>query len=177
MKVLLHADVPKLGFFGDVVDVKDGYARNYLLPQRIAVTPTEKNVRDIAEERARQADVRNLARQQLEKVAAAVDGVAITIDSLANEQGHLFGSVTDADIAKALQEKAFEVQAKQVVLPEHVRMLGTIDVQLRFAEDITATISLTVANLDGEESNEQPESQNQSESDEYIEDDADGQED
>ena len=159
MKVLLHADVPKLGYFGDVVTVKDGYARNYLLPQRLAVAPTEKMFRISPKNVPDRPSLRRLAREQLEKVAAAVDGAAITIEALANEQGHLFGSVAEAEIAAALQEKAFEIQTKQVALSEHIRMLGTFDIPLRFADDISATVQLTVVTPGGEESDEQAESE------------------
>lgn len=142
MEVLLHADIPKLGYFGDVVKVAEGYARNYLLPQRLAVRPTEANIKEIAAERAQQVELRRLARERLVKAAAKVDGLELTIPALANEQGHLFGSVGAEEIAKAICEKGFEVQSKSVKMAEHLRQLGDYDITLRFAEGLEATVKL-----------------------------------
>ena len=151
MKVLLHQDVDGLGYLGDVVDVADGYARNYLLPQRLAAAPTKNNIKAIEKERARQTEVRRLARERLVKSAEAVNGAAILLEALANEQGHLFGSITDADIAKALQEKGFEVQRRHIRLQEHLRLLGQYEVVLRFAEDIEAKIQLEIVQAAGDQ--------------------------
>lgn len=144
MKLLLHADVPKLGYFGDVVEVADGYARNYLVPQGLAVQPTEANIKAIEAERAQRAEERRLAREQLEKAAAKVDGAAVTVAALANEQGHLFGSVTEETIAEQLRERGYEVQTKQVRMPEHLRSLGEYEVALRYADDLHATVKVVV---------------------------------
>ena len=144
MKVLLHKDVPKLGYFGDVVDVSDGYARNYLLPQGVAIEPTQANIKEIEKERAQQADLRRLAREALLKVAEKVNEAQIEIKVKANEQGHLFGSVSKEDIAQALREQSFEIQTKQVMLKEHIRQLGTYDVKLHFAQDIEAEVKVSV---------------------------------
>lgn len=144
MKVLLHTDIPELGYFGDVVEVKDGYARNYLIPQSLAVEPNEANIQRIAEERAAKAEVRRLAHEQLVKVAEGVNGAEVTIEALANEQGHLFGSVSENDVAEALRQKGFEVQAKQVKIAEHFRQLDTYQVTLHFAQDIEATVAVEV---------------------------------
>ena len=150
MKVLLHTDVDRLGYVGDVVDVADGYARNYLLPQRLAVEPTETNVQAVAEEKAKQAELRHLARQELERAADAVKDVQVTIAGRANEQGHLFGSVGEADVASALQEKGFVVQSKQVLLAEHLRQLGTFPVKLRFANDLEVSVEVSVVRPEDE---------------------------
>jgi len=128
MKVLLHADIDRLGYFGDVVEVSDGYARNCLLPQGLAILPSEANLRAIQKEKAAQAEQRRLALEQLKKVADEVGGAVVVIPALANEQGHLFGSVSETDIAGVLQEKGFEVQAKHVRMAEHFRALGEYEV-------------------------------------------------
>ena len=99
MKVLLCEDVAALGWLGVVVEVNDGYARKYLLPQRLAMIPTEANLRALADEKARRTDHRKLSRERLEKVAEAVDGAEAVVASKANEQGVLFGSVGERDIA------------------------------------------------------------------------------
>ncbi len=144
MKLLLHEDIPKLGYFGEVVDVKDGYARNYLIPQGLAVEPTEENVKAIEAERARKSEERRMVREELVKTCEVVNGQSVVIRALANDMGHLFGSVAEKDIAEALQEKSFSVQAKHVQLGEHLRMVGDHAVTLRFAEDITAEITVKI---------------------------------
>lgn len=150
MKVLLQADVEKLGYFGDVVDVAEGYARNYLLPQRLATMPTTANVKKIESERAHQAELRRLARDQMVKAAEKVNDAEITLAERANEQGHLFGSVTEEQIAVALRDQSFEVQTKQVVMDGHFRQLGDYSVTLRYAEGITATVKVHIVPVTGQ---------------------------
>ncbi|MBN2212533.1 MAG: 50S ribosomal protein L9 [Sedimentisphaerales bacterium] len=155
MKVLLYADVEKLGFFGDVVDVKDGFARNYLLPSGLAVLPSESNVKAIEEARARKAEERRLAHEQMVTAAKKVDGAEVTLSERANEQGHLFGSVTEEHIAEALRQAGFEVQARQVRLESHLRQVGDYPVTLRYAENITVAVTVHIAPItDGSDESE-----------------------
>jgi len=147
MKVLLCEDVAKLGWLGDVVEVKDGYARNYLVPQGLAKAPTEANLKSLAEEKARRAEERIRERKRLEKVCKAVDGAEAVVASKANELGHLFGSVTNKDIAVNLREQGFEVADEVVVLDEHIKEVGTSTVTLKFADDLKATVNVVVVNL------------------------------
>jgi len=162
MKLLLHADVPRLGHLGDVVEVSSGYARNYLLPQRLAVKPTQANIKAIEAERIRQMELRRLARQEKVNAAEKVDGAEVTIAALANEQGHLFGSVGEDDIAAALQAAGYEVKSTNVELSEHIRMLGTFDVKLQFGEDIGAAVTVQVVLPEDEEGGDQSERQSDS---------------
>ncbi|HOK65761.1 MAG TPA: 50S ribosomal protein L9 [Anaerohalosphaeraceae bacterium] len=145
MKVLLCEDVAKLGWLGDIVEVKDGYARNYLLPQGLAVIPTEAAIRSLAEEKARRAEARRLARLEKERLSASLEGVEISLTARANEQGHLFGSVTETDIAEALQRKGFAVSAEMVHLEAHIKEVGTRDVVIKTASDLKATVRVIVA--------------------------------
>lgn len=145
MKVLLCEDVAKLGWLGDIVEVKDGYARNYLLPQGLAVIPTEAAIRSLAEEKARRAEARRLARLEKERLSASLEGVEISLTAKANEQGHLFGSVTESDIAEALQRKGFAVTAEMVHLEAHIKEVGTRDVVIKAASDLKATVRVIVA--------------------------------
>ncbi len=149
MKLLLLADVPDLGYFGDVVEVKNGYGRNYLLPQQLATMPTESKIKAIEEERAKRAEERRMAREALEKVAAKVADASVTIESNANAAGHLYGSVTEADIAKALQDAVYEVQTRHVVLSHHITEVGVYDVTLKFASDLTASVKVNVVGPGG----------------------------
>ena len=144
MKMLLHVDIPRLGYLGDVVEVSQGYARNYLLPQRKAVEPTESNIKAIEEERGKLAEIRRLAKEALQKAATQVNDKEVTLEVLANEQGHLFGSIGQEDVAKALRKQGGEVQARDVVLPEHLRMLGDYEVKLHFSEGVEARIQLHI---------------------------------
>jgi large subunit ribosomal protein L9 len=144
MKVLLCEDIEKLGWLGDVVEVNAGYARNYLLPQGLAIVPTEANLRSLADEKARRAEARIHDRQRLEKAVEEVEGAEAVIASAANEQGHLFGSVSAKEIALNLREQGFEVADEIVQLGEHIKDVGTRTVTLKFADDLTATVSVVV---------------------------------
>jgi large subunit ribosomal protein L9 len=144
MKVLLVSDVRKLGYLGDVVEVADGYARNYLLPQGLAKAATDNNVKSIAKAKAARAEQRNLERKQLEKVCQAVNGAEAVIAAAVNEIGHLFGSIHKQDVAKNLRDQGFEVPDDVVELHEHIKEVGTYKVKLEFADDLTASVSLVV---------------------------------
>jgi large subunit ribosomal protein L9 len=144
MKVLLCEDIKKLGWLGDVVDVTEGYARNYLLPQGLAKVATEGNIRAIAQEKAKRAEQRLKERRRIEKAVEAVNGAEAVVAARANEQGVLFGSVTEPMIAANLRAQGFEVADEIVKLPEHIKNLGTHEVTLRFAEELTATVRVVV---------------------------------
>jgi large subunit ribosomal protein L9 len=144
MKVLLCEDIDKLGWLGDVVEVKTGYARNYLLPQGLAKVANEASIRVIAEEKARRAELRKLEGKRLEQAVKAIEGAEAVVAAKANEQGHLFGSITERQIAANLREQGFEVRDEIVQLPEHIKEIGTHSVTLKFRDDLTATINVIV---------------------------------
>jgi len=144
MKVLLCEDIQKLGWLGDIVEVNTGYARNYLLPQGLAKVATEGNIRALAKEKAKRAEHRLQQRRRMEKAVEAVNGAEAVLAARANEQGVLFGSITEALIAANLRAQGFEVADEIVKLPEHIKQLGTHNVTLRFAEDLTATVRVVV---------------------------------
>jgi len=148
MKVLLCQDVEKLGWLGDIVEVKEGFARNYLLPQRVAIAATEANVKSLAEEKARRAEQRVLEQKRFEAAIKAVDGAQVIISAKTNEQGHLFGSVSAHDIAENLRTQGFEVRDDVVRLPEHIKEIGTYDVTLKYATDATASVKVVVVSQD-----------------------------
>ena len=150
MKVLLYVDIDKLGWLGDIVDVKDGYARNYLLPQGLATVPSETNLRAISEEKSKRAEQRQLAHKQLERAAEAVEGAEAVVAAKANEQGHLFGSVGERDIAENLRGQGFDIADNMVQLPEHIKEVGTHEVTLKVAAELFATISVVVVSQDEE---------------------------
>lgn len=144
MKVLLCEDIRKLGWLGDIVEVNEGYARNYLLPHGLAKVTTEANVRAIAQEKGRRAEQRLRERRRIEKAAEAVDGAEAVLAARANEQGVLFGSVTEHMIAANLRAQGFEVADEIVKVAEHIKHVGTHDVILRFAEELTAGVHVVV---------------------------------
>ena len=108
MKVLLCSDVKKIGYYGDVVDVADGFARNYLFPQGLAKVATDENIRSVADEKARRSEDRLRERKRLEAAAAAVNGAEAAVSAKANEVGHLFGSVGPKEIAENLRSQGFD---------------------------------------------------------------------
>ena len=163
MKVLLCEDIQKLGWLGDIVEVNTGYARNYLLPQGLARVATEGNIRALAKEKAKRAQQRLQERRRMEKAVEAVNGAEAVLAARANEQGVLFGSITETMIAANLRAQGFEVADEIVKLPEHIKQLGTHNVTVRFAEDLTATVRVVVVPEQVEEQpgEEQPEKQEQ----------------
>ena len=144
IKVLLVTDVEKLGWFGDIVEVRKGYARNYLLSQGLAIVPSEANLKSLAEEKVRRTEQRMQQMDRLERASEAVDGSEAVIAAKANEQGHLFGSVTAGQIAENLRAQGFEVTDEVVQLPGHIKDVGTFVVKLKFTEDLTATVNVVV---------------------------------
>ncbi len=153
MKVLLCEDVKKLGWLGDIVEVKEGFARNYLLPQGLAKVATENNIRALAKAKAERAEERMKERKRLEAAVQAVDGAEAVLAAKANEQGVLFGSITEAVIAANLRDQGFAVADEIVKLPEHIKQVGTHNVTLKFADDLKATVKVTVVpeKTEGEE--------------------------
>jgi len=150
MKVLLCQDVKRLGWLGDVVEVAEGYARNYLLPQGLAVAATEVNLKSLATEAASRAEQRNHKRTRLEEATRVAEGAEAVVAARANEQGVLFGSVTAGDIAANLRQQGFEVADETVQMPEHIKQVGSYSVKLKFAEDLTANVNLIVVALQDE---------------------------
>ena len=144
MKVILKKDYEDLGDSGTIVEVKGGYARNYLLPQGLAIVPTEANLRSLAEEKAKRTEQREKDRKRLEEAAAAVDGAEAVIAAKANEAGVLFGSVGSEQIAANLREQGFEVADKHVQLNEHIKHVGSCTVSLKFADDLTVNVNVVV---------------------------------
>ncbi|MDY6913636.1 MAG: 50S ribosomal protein L9 [Planctomycetota bacterium] len=144
MKVLLRQNVMNLGKIGEVVDVKPGYARNYLLPQNLAAAPTEANLKAI--EADKQRYLNQLAEEQatFKAKADAVAGKEITLSARANEEGQLYGSIGPAQIIAALMKDGIDVEAKNVILTKPLQQLDKYDVQLRFTDDISATIHIWV---------------------------------
>ena len=149
MKLLLVEDVESLGWLGDIVEVKAGYARNYLVPQGLAVVPTQASIDSLADEKARRAESRKLELEQKEQLVASMEGAEVLLASKANELGHLFGSVAERDIAENLRQQGFSVQDAMVRMPDgHIKDLGTHDITLRITPDLKAVVRVVVVSQD-----------------------------
>ena len=144
MKVLLRRNVINLGKIGEVVEVKNGYARNFLLPQQLAVAPTEGNLRRVESEKAEYLKELALQKAQLEAKAAVLQGKEITISARANEEGHLYGSVGPAQIVAVLAVEGIFVEPSNILLSDPIRTLDKYDVRVRFGEDVMATIHVWI---------------------------------
>ena len=145
MEVILREDIDKLGSRGQVVKVAAGYARNFLLPKRLAVAATESNKKIVEQER--QAHLRKEAKLkgEAEDLAKLMLGVAITIKQKAGEADQLFGSVTTKDIAEALAAKNYQIDRRKIQLAEPIKQLGEYTVPIRLHKDVTVDISVLVA--------------------------------
>ncbi len=145
MQVILLERVAKLGQMGDVVDVKAGYARNFLLPQGKALTASEANVASFEGQKA-QLEARNLeTKAEAESLAAKLDGQQFVVIRSASDAGALYGSVTTRDAADAASEEGFSVDRKQVVLARPIKDLGLHDVHVLLHPEVDVTIILNVA--------------------------------
>jgi large subunit ribosomal protein L9 len=144
MKVLLRQDVPNVGIIGDMVEVNTGFARNYLLPQHLAVQPTPANLKRVEQEKVDRVLKEKQRLEALKAVAAKMNGLSITIKAKANEQGHLFGSVNEEQIVEAMAAEGYKVVAAQVALAAPIRTLDKFRVPIRLAEGAEAEIDVWV---------------------------------
>jgi large subunit ribosomal protein L9 len=144
MKVILTEEIRGLGTRGEVVTVKDGYARNFLLPKNLAREATTGNLKQIEHERRKWALLANQEKEAAQKAADKVKGVKITIEKRVGDQGHLFGSVTANEIADALAEKGIEVDKRRIELAQPIKNIGLHDVEVRLHREVTAKIQVEV---------------------------------
>ncbi len=144
MEVILREDIERLGNRGQVVKVADGYARNFLLPKRLAVAATDANRKIVEQER--QAHLRREAKQksEAEDLSKMLTGVTVTIAQKAGENDQLFGSVTSKDVADALAQKNFTIDRRKVLLEEPIKQLGEYKVPVRLHKDVTAEVTVQV---------------------------------
>lgn len=140
MQVLLRNNISKLGKRGEIVDVKDGYARNYLVPRGLAVAVGNTDLKAIEEERKRLEKTAAAERAEVAGLVEKLQAAAVTITVKANEEGHLFGSVTAADIAAALTAEVVPVEEANVRLEEHIKELGVYEVPVHLSADIEDVI-------------------------------------
>ena len=148
MKVILKEDVQNLGQQGDVVEVKSGYARNYLMPQKLAILFTKQQKKSIEE--AQRVEERKLEREkdQLESVLKQVEDLSLSLKMQSEEDSKLFGSVTKLDIVKLLEENGITVDKKYVDLSSPIKTLGEHKVNIVFTKEMSGSFTLTVEKED-----------------------------
>jgi large subunit ribosomal protein L9 len=144
VKLLLTENVESLGIVGDVVRVRMGYARNYLLPMGFATTPSDELIKSLADKRAQAEKELAERRKEREAMIGKLDGQELTITRACNDQGHLYGSVTQQDIASALREVGFAVKPREVRLPGAIKRVSTFDILVKVDSDLEAHIKLWV---------------------------------
>jgi large subunit ribosomal protein L9 len=156
MKVILIEEMRGLGTRGDVVSVKDGYARNYLIPKKIAREATPGNLKSIEQERKKWGLLAQQEKEVAQKAADSVKGVKITVTKRVGEHGQLFGSVTANEIADALHAKGIEVDKRRIELAHPIKTIGTHDVEVKLHKDVAAHIQVEVAPMGVEKLEEEP---------------------
>ncbi|MDE3057451.1 MAG: 50S ribosomal protein L9 [Bacteroidota bacterium] len=144
MKVILRQDFEALGKIGDVVDVKDGYARNYLIPRNIVFRATPNNLNALEEEKKQHARREQKQLKEAEKLRGEIEKVSLTISMKVGEDDKLFGSVTSQMIADALKEKNYTVDKRNIELEEPIKTLGIFEVPVKIHSSVTAKIKVWV---------------------------------
>jgi len=149
MEVLLIENVSQLGSRGDVVNVKDGYARNFLLPRKKALPVTAGNKRQIELEKERNFKLRAKELADAQALQAKLEAISLAVARKAGESGHLFGSVTNGEVAEMLKAKGFELEKQSISLP-HIKGVGTFVVDIRLYSGVHAKLNLEVTALAAE---------------------------
>ncbi|HKW35734.1 MAG TPA: 50S ribosomal protein L9 [Candidatus Acidoferrum sp.] len=144
MQIILQEDIDKLGHRGDVVTVKPGYARNFLLPRKLAVEATTGNLKAIERIRASLAKKTATELQAAQKQAELLNVVALKFTRKTGENDQMFGSVTTADVAEGLGAQGFKIDKRQVQLAEPIKIIGEVQVTIKVFRDVTAQIKIAV---------------------------------
>ena len=145
MQIILQEDIEKLGHRGDVVSVKPGYARNFLLPRKLAIEASPGNMKALERIRAALAKKTATELDAAQKQAELLNVVALRFTRKTGENEQMFGSVTTADIAEGLAKEGFQIDKRQVQLPEPIKTLGEYTVTIKVFRDVTAQVRVNVA--------------------------------
>ena len=144
MEVILKEDIVNLGKIGEVVRVRDGYARNYLLPRGLVLIANKKNLKTFDHQKKLVADQKQKIMRQAQSAADQLTGVSLVIPMKVGEEGRLFGSVTNIQIEKALKAKGLNVDRRKIHLDEPIKTVGDYEVPVRLAADLTVPLKLSV---------------------------------
>ena len=145
VQVILSEDVPNLGRTGDVIKVRAGFARNYLLPRHLAVEASQKNLREFEHNKSVSMLRRERQKSHALTLKEKVEALALVIKARAGEEGKLFGSVTNIDIERALREQGFDIERRKIQLPEPLKRLGDFQVAIRLEAEVEASLKVEVA--------------------------------
>lgn len=148
VEVILTKHVSSLGTAGDVVRVRPGYARNYLLPRGIALVATRNNVAQLEHQKRRIAAEQEKLKDEFKRIAKQVEGADVTLELKKGDGDRLFGSITAKDIAAALQAQKIEVDRRTVELSDPIRSEGEHEVEVRFSADVKANLKVKVVGID-----------------------------
>ena len=162
IKVVLLQRVSKLGYIGDVVNVKPGYARNYLLPKKIALRATKENLKYFEEQKEQIQKANEAAKAEAQKVADQMGQLTIALVRQASEKGQLYGSVTSRDISAAIKELGYKVNAGQIDLNDPIKTVGVYEINVNLHPEVSVVIKLSVAKSE-EEAQQQITTEDQSE--------------
>jgi large subunit ribosomal protein L9 len=144
VQVILREDVPKLGRTGDVVRVRAGYARNFLLPRNLAIEANQKNLREFEHHKRLAMARREIRKSQALGLKERIETLSLAIAARAGEEGKLFGSVTNIDIERALREHGIEVERRKIILAEPIKHLGEFTVPIKLEHEVEASLKLSV---------------------------------
>ena len=144
MEVILKEDIVNLGKIGEVVRVRDGYARNYLLPRGLVLIANKKNLKTFDHQKKLVADQKQKIMRQAQSAADQLTGISLVIPMKVGEEGRLFGSVTNIQIEKALKAKGLNVDRRKIHLDEPIKTVGDYEVPVRLAADLTVPLKLSV---------------------------------
>lgn len=145
VQVILNEDVPNLGRPGDVVKVRAGYARNYLLPRGLAVEANPRNLRAFEHQKSIAMFKREALKNQAMGLKERLEALKLSVSARAGEEGKLFGSVTNIDLKRALREQGFEIDRRRIILAEPIKQLGDYAVVVRLQPEVEANLKFSVA--------------------------------
>jgi large subunit ribosomal protein L9 len=148
MDIILREKIEKLGTKGDIVRVSDGYARNFLLPKKLAMVATPANIRQIEQEKAAAVRREAVEKQEAEALAQQLSRVSLNLSRKVGEHEVLYGSVTSMDIAEALEAKGFTIDKRKIELTEAIKSLGKFDIPVKLHREVTALVGLVVSKED-----------------------------
>ena len=144
MKVILQKDIPSLGDAGDIKEVAEGFARNYLLPKKLVITANESSKKAIEHQKKLIKIKKDKRKKTSEQIAQSMSDVELTITAQVGEEGKLFGSVTSMDIAKHLKEKGFEIDKRKILLDAPIKQEGEFQISIKLEEGLTASVKVNV---------------------------------
>jgi large subunit ribosomal protein L9 len=144
MKIILVEDVAKLGKAGDCVNVRDGYARNYMIPRKLAVEATPSNLRQMEQRKALGAGQDTRGKREAQELAERLEAISLVLDRQAGKEDKLFGSVTSKDLGEALEAEGLNVERKKILLDDPIKNLGTFEVAVRLHPEVLTKIKVEV---------------------------------